>query len=292
MSCNFCLFFKFFCPKSIFFEIFKWDIIPMDFVSFPFRTSKFKNVISYIEYKFSHKFWKVCRWLNMYYSKIKIMTFFKVTTMSIWIILKNLIWICKECNFYRYWAIVACIYPLFLFYFCIWCSHLDVHLWLSMFFLFSFFTSHVHTWRCANAFLCFVCVFFPNVRIWRCVNGFLDLLFVFLSQCSRLEVCLCSKVQQRWGDLLPTTLCLLSFPSPLLESCSFLLFSMSLVICHLVLCYSLHLIELEVRTIVGLLSSLELLFYDSYIKLQGWGYIFKQLQLLVFCSIRTTISKL
>jgi len=30
--------------------------------------------------------------------------------MFIWIILKNLAWICKECNFYRYWTIITCIY--------------------------------------------------------------------------------------------------------------------------------------------------------------------------------------
>jgi hypothetical protein len=32
----------------------------MDFVGFPFKTSKFKNDINYINYKFSHKFGKVC----------------------------------------------------------------------------------------------------------------------------------------------------------------------------------------------------------------------------------------
>jgi hypothetical protein len=55
----------------------------MDFVSFPFRTFKLKNDINYITYKFSHKFGKVCRGLNMYYSKLIIIIIFKVTTMSI-----------------------------------------------------------------------------------------------------------------------------------------------------------------------------------------------------------------
>jgi hypothetical protein len=55
----------------------------MDFVSFPFRTLNLKNHINYIKYKFSHRFGKVCRLLNMYYSKIIIMTFKKITTMSI-----------------------------------------------------------------------------------------------------------------------------------------------------------------------------------------------------------------
>jgi hypothetical protein len=83
----------------------------MDFVGFPFRTSKLKNDINYIKYKFSHKFEKVRRWLNMYYSNIRMIIIFKITTMSIWIILKNLVWTCKECNFCWYWTIVACIYP-------------------------------------------------------------------------------------------------------------------------------------------------------------------------------------
>jgi hypothetical protein len=87
------------CPKSIFFESFTWAIIHMDFVSFPFRTSKLKNDINYIKYKFSHRFGKVCWSLNMYYSNIRIIIFLKVTTMSIWIILKNLIWTYKECKF-------------------------------------------------------------------------------------------------------------------------------------------------------------------------------------------------
>jgi len=55
----------------------------MDFVSFPFRTSKLKNDISYVKYKFSHGFEKVCRGLNMYYPNIRIIILFKVTTMSI-----------------------------------------------------------------------------------------------------------------------------------------------------------------------------------------------------------------
>ena len=53
--------FQFFCAKNIFFESSKWGIIFMDFVGFPFRTFKFKNDISYIKYKISHKFGKVCK---------------------------------------------------------------------------------------------------------------------------------------------------------------------------------------------------------------------------------------
>ncbi len=111
MVCNFCLFFNFFVPKA-YFESYRWGIIPLDFVSFPFRTSKLKNDINYIKYKFSHRFGKVCKWLKMYYSNIKIIYILKVTTMSIWIILKNHVWTYKECNFYRYWANVSCIHSL------------------------------------------------------------------------------------------------------------------------------------------------------------------------------------
>jgi hypothetical protein len=81
--------FQFLCHKSIFFKKITLVIIHMDFVDFAFRTSKLKSNINYIKYKFSHRFGKVCRWLEMYYSKIKVITFFKVTTMSIWIILKK-----------------------------------------------------------------------------------------------------------------------------------------------------------------------------------------------------------
>jgi hypothetical protein len=82
----------------------------LDFMGFPFRTSNFKNDINYIKCKFSHRFGKVCRWLNMYYSKIKIITFFNVITMFIWINLKNLVWTCRECNFCWYWTTVTSIY--------------------------------------------------------------------------------------------------------------------------------------------------------------------------------------
>jgi hypothetical protein len=44
--------FQFLCPKSIFFESFRWGIILVNFVGFPFRTSKLKNYINYIKYKF------------------------------------------------------------------------------------------------------------------------------------------------------------------------------------------------------------------------------------------------
>ncbi len=102
--------FQFLCPKKYVFESFRWGIILLDFMGFPFRTSNFKNDINYIKCKFSHRFGNVCRWLNMYYSKIKIITFFNVITMFIWINLKNLVWTCRECNFCWYWTTVTSIY--------------------------------------------------------------------------------------------------------------------------------------------------------------------------------------
>jgi len=108
MNCNFCLFFNFFVPKTYsVFQSFRWAIIHMDFVDFPFRTSKLKNSINYIKYKFSHRFGKVCKWLSMYYSKIIIIT----TIVSIWIILKNLVWTHKDYNFCNFLATWLCIHP-------------------------------------------------------------------------------------------------------------------------------------------------------------------------------------
>jgi hypothetical protein len=80
-------------------------------VGFPFKTSKLKNDINF-KYKFSHRFGKVCKGLNIYYSKIIIIIIFKITTKSIWIILKNLVWICRECKNCRKWTTWLCIYPL------------------------------------------------------------------------------------------------------------------------------------------------------------------------------------
>jgi hypothetical protein len=48
--------------------------------------------------------------MNMYYSNIKIVAFKKGKTMSIWIILKNLIWTYWECNFCQYWDTQSCIH--------------------------------------------------------------------------------------------------------------------------------------------------------------------------------------
>jgi len=90
--------FSIFCPKSIFFGNFTWAIVHMDFLGFPFKISKLKNDINYIKYKFSHRIRKVCTSFNMYYSNITIIIIFKVTTMSIWIILNNLVWNYRECK--------------------------------------------------------------------------------------------------------------------------------------------------------------------------------------------------
>ncbi len=50
MSCNFCLFFKTFIPKTyIYIESFRCDIIPLNFMGFSFKTFKSKNDINYID---------------------------------------------------------------------------------------------------------------------------------------------------------------------------------------------------------------------------------------------------
>ncbi len=105
------IFFQFFCSKIFLKKSFTWVIIHLNFVGFLFRTFKFKNDVNYIKYKFSHRFGKVCRWLNMYYSNIKIIIILKVTTMSIWIILNNLVLTYKECNLCQYWNTQSCIHP-------------------------------------------------------------------------------------------------------------------------------------------------------------------------------------
>ncbi len=106
------LIFNFFVSKTYVFESFTWVIIHLNFVGFPFRTSKLKIDINHINYQSSHRFGEVCRWLKMNYSKIRITTFLKITTICIWIILKNLIWTYRECNFCQYWYIQSCIHPL------------------------------------------------------------------------------------------------------------------------------------------------------------------------------------
>jgi hypothetical protein len=104
--------FFFFGPKNICFGTFKISHYSYGFCEFSFQDFQvLKNNISYIKYKFSHRFGKICRWLSMYYSKIRIMTFFKATNVSIWIILKNLVWIRKDYDFYHFWAIPLCIHP-------------------------------------------------------------------------------------------------------------------------------------------------------------------------------------
>ncbi len=105
------IFFQDFCPKKYCLKVFDGALFLWNLWVLFLGLSNFKNDISYIKYKFSLKFGKVCRWLNVYYSKIRIIIFFKVTTMSIWIILNNFVWTCRECNFCQYWAIVTYIYP-------------------------------------------------------------------------------------------------------------------------------------------------------------------------------------
>jgi hypothetical protein len=155
MSCNFCLFFNFFCPKNVFLKFLNGALFLWTLWVFLLGFPNFKMILVTLNTSFHIDFDRFVGDWTCIIQKINIITFFKVTTMSIWIILKNLIWTCRECKFYRYWAIIVCIYLLFVFFFYIWCSHMDVHFWFSMLILFSFFTSNVHTWRCVKIFLCF-----------------------------------------------------------------------------------------------------------------------------------------
>jgi hypothetical protein len=110
MDYNFCLFFNFFVPKKYFLKVLDGALFLWTLWVFLLGLPNLKNDINYIKYKFSHRFGKVCRWLNMYYSNIIIILFFKVTTMSICIILNNLVWTYRECNFCHYLVIVPCIH--------------------------------------------------------------------------------------------------------------------------------------------------------------------------------------
>jgi len=49
---QFCMFFKHFVPKAYVFESFRWGIIFMDFVGFPFRTFNFKMTLSTLNTSF------------------------------------------------------------------------------------------------------------------------------------------------------------------------------------------------------------------------------------------------
>jgi hypothetical protein len=75
MDYNFCFFSIFLSQKKKILKALHGSFIHLDFMGFPFRTSKFKNDINYMKYKFSHKFENVYMWMDMYYSKIRIVTF-------------------------------------------------------------------------------------------------------------------------------------------------------------------------------------------------------------------------
>jgi hypothetical protein len=103
--------FQFLCPKSIFFESFRWGNILLDFVGFPFRTSKLKLTSTTLNVSFHIDLGRfVGDWTCIIQRLGYIVTFFKAITMFIWIILNNLVWTCNKGNFCWYWTIVTCIY--------------------------------------------------------------------------------------------------------------------------------------------------------------------------------------
>jgi hypothetical protein len=75
MTCNFYFYFNFFVPKAYFLKVLDGALFLWTLWVFPFRTSKLKNDINYIKYKFSHRFGKVYKGLNIYYSNIRIIIF-------------------------------------------------------------------------------------------------------------------------------------------------------------------------------------------------------------------------
>ncbi len=103
--------FKFFVPKAYFLKVLDGTVFLWILWVFLLRLPNLKNDISYIKYTFSHRFVKVCKGLNIYYSNFRIIIKKKVISMSIWIIFNNLVWTCKKCKNYRKWAIWLCIYP-------------------------------------------------------------------------------------------------------------------------------------------------------------------------------------
>ncbi len=91
---NFVFLSKILFQKTYFLKVLNGGIIPFDFMGFFFKTSKSKKDINYIKYQFSHRFGKVYKLLNMYYSNIKILLFksnnhvhlnhFKESYMDLW----------------------------------------------------------------------------------------------------------------------------------------------------------------------------------------------------------------
>ncbi len=105
-------YFQFFCSKKICFWKFYMGRCSFRLCGvFLLRFPNLKMISTTLNISFHYRFGKVCRWLNMYYSKIRIITFLKVVTMSIWIILKNLVLTYRECNFCQYWDTQSYIHP-------------------------------------------------------------------------------------------------------------------------------------------------------------------------------------
>jgi hypothetical protein len=109
MSCNFIFIFQFPCPKSICFSNFyirHYSYGLCEFWIFLLWLSNLKMKLITLNTSFHIDLGRfVCDWTNI------IQIFKKVTTMFIWIILKNLVWTYRECNFCQYWVTILCIHP-------------------------------------------------------------------------------------------------------------------------------------------------------------------------------------
>jgi hypothetical protein len=74
--------------------------IPMNFMGIPFKISKWQSTMIGDINDFLYRLWprlwprfkRFHKWVNIWYWKITILKFYKLTTMSIWSLIKNLLW--------------------------------------------------------------------------------------------------------------------------------------------------------------------------------------------------------
>ncbi len=113
MQFNF--FFNCFVPKAYILEVLDGALFFWTLWVFLLRLPNQEMTSTTFNTRFHIDLGWVCKWLNMYYSKIRIIIFLKIITISIWIILNNLAQTCRECNLCCYWTIILCIHPTFAF---------------------------------------------------------------------------------------------------------------------------------------------------------------------------------
>ncbi len=130
-------------------------------------------------------------WLNTYYSRIRILIFFKVITMSIWIILKNLVWAHRDWIFYHFLTTIPCIHPpIYLTYTYLHPSYLLIKICLAC--LFSYL------------FIYFCCpIFYP---IWLIKKTILWLIKKITSQVGHVQIDLSNTTKRsNWPNVQMTS---------------------------------------------------------------------------------------